>query len=146
MHIATYLVCELGGRKIEEPLAVKGRKKLWEKLAKDLTARESKWEGWDTQRRLPLSDQEVGFVFEELHRSKSSFPPHETLSRPTLIRWNLGEPLTVANCVVMSPEDARKHEDAFRNGQSAEEFWGSQVTRAVQRRRQEAEQWMDAIY
>jgi tRNA threonylcarbamoyladenosine dehydratase len=50
MHIATYLVCELGGRKVEEPLPVKGRRKLWEKLAKELTARESKWGGWDTQR------------------------------------------------------------------------------------------------
>ena len=57
-------------------------------------------------RRIPLSDQEVGFIFEELNRSKSSLPPYETLSRPTLVRWNLGEPLTVANCVVMSPQDA----------------------------------------
>ena len=44
-------------------------------------------------------------MFEELHRSKSSLPPYETLSKPTLVRWNLGEPLTVANCVVMSPKD-----------------------------------------
>jgi len=50
MHVVTYLVCELGGRKVEEPLPVKGRKKFWEKLAKELTARESKWGGWDTQR------------------------------------------------------------------------------------------------
>jgi hypothetical protein len=61
--------------------------------------------GMAWSRRLPLSDQEVGFVFEELHRSKSSLPPYESLSRPTLVRWNLGEPLSVANCVVMSSHD-----------------------------------------
>ena len=123
MHIATYLVCELGGRKVEEPLAVKGRRKLWEKLAKDLTAREAKWAGLDKQqyveifcmglsltfidRRIPLTDEEVGFVFEELHRSKSSLPPFESLSRPTLVRWNFDEPLSVKNCVVMSPPEVR---------------------------------------
>jgi hypothetical protein len=105
LHIATYLTCELGGRKIEEPLAVKGRKKLWEKLTKDLTARETKWAGLTEQIRIGLTDWEVGYIFEELHRSKGSLPPFESLSRPTLIRWDFGEKLSVKNCVVMSPQD-----------------------------------------
>lgn len=72
------------------------------------------WVGMGWNRRLPLSDQEVGFVFEELHRSKSSLPPYESLTRPTLVRWNLGEPLTVANCVVMSPQDVSTFEIWFK--------------------------------
>jgi hypothetical protein len=49
LHVSTYIVCELGGRKVEQPLAVKGRPKLWEKLAKDLTAREGRWKGLEKQ-------------------------------------------------------------------------------------------------
>lgn len=49
LHVATYITCDLGGRKIGEPLAVKGRRKLWEKLAKDLTARETRWLGLEKQ-------------------------------------------------------------------------------------------------
>jgi hypothetical protein len=124
LHVSTYVVCELGGRKVEQPLAVKGRPKLWEKLGKDLTAREGRWRGIEKQeyvnlsiylsylfdtklsyRRIPLTDEEVGYIFEELHRSKSCFPPYPSLSRPTLIRWNFDEPLSVVNCVVMSPQE-----------------------------------------
>lgn len=50
MHVATYVVCEIAGKGIEEPLPVKGRKKLYEKLAKDLTAREAKFWGYENQR------------------------------------------------------------------------------------------------
>lgn len=146
MHIATYLICELGGRKIEEPLAVKGRRKLWEKLAKDLTARETKWAGLEKQQRIPLTDEEVGFVFEELHRSKSSLPPFESLSRPTLVRWNFNEPLSVVNCVVMSPQEVAKHEEAYRNGQKPEDVWGPEVAAAVKRRRIEAQEWVRSVY
>jgi hypothetical protein len=39
-----------------------------------------------------------------------------------------------------------KHEEGFRNGQSAEELWGTEVASAVQRRRREAEEWIKAIY
>ncbi|KAG8813506.1 hypothetical protein FRC19_002381 [Serendipita sp. 401] len=146
MHVATYLVCELGGRTIKEPLAVKGRKKLWEKLAKDLTARETKWAGLEKQQRIPLTDQEVGFIFEELHRSKSSFPPFESLSRPTLVRWDFSKPLSVTNCVVMSTQEALKHEEGYRNGLSPVQVWGKEAVAAVQKRQLEATRWIDAIY
>lgn len=146
LHMATYLACELGGRRIEEPLAVKGRKKLWEKLAKDLTAREAKWNGWDKQQRLPMTDQEVGFVFEELHRSKSSLPPFESLSRPTLIRWNFDEPLSVVNCVVMGPKDVIRHEEGYREGKRPEEVWGEEAAKTVKKRRGEADEWVRSVY
>lgn len=43
LHVATYVICDLAGKPIEEPLPVKGRKKLYEKLVKDLSAREMKF-------------------------------------------------------------------------------------------------------
>lgn len=45
LHIATYILCDLAGRPILNPLAVRGRKKLYERLYKDLLHREEKLTG-----------------------------------------------------------------------------------------------------
>ncbi len=42
LHIATYVLCELAGRPIERPLPVRHRKKLYERMWKDLLHRESR--------------------------------------------------------------------------------------------------------
>lgn len=45
LHIATYVLCELAGKPISNPLPIKGRKKLYERLLRDLLRRESKLTG-----------------------------------------------------------------------------------------------------
>jgi tRNA threonylcarbamoyladenosine dehydratase len=45
LHIATYVLCELAGRPIERPLPVRHRKKLYERMWKDLLHRESRIAG-----------------------------------------------------------------------------------------------------
>lgn len=45
LHIATYILCDLAGKPILNPLATKNRKKLYEKLLRELSARESKRSG-----------------------------------------------------------------------------------------------------
>lgn len=42
LYIATYILCELAGKPILNPLAIKGRRKLYERLWKDLLHREEK--------------------------------------------------------------------------------------------------------
>jgi hypothetical protein len=42
LHIATYVLCELAGRPLERPLPVRHRKKLYERMWKDLLHRESR--------------------------------------------------------------------------------------------------------
>jgi tRNA threonylcarbamoyladenosine dehydratase len=42
LHIATYVLCEIAGRPIERPLPVRHRKKLYERMWKDLLHRESR--------------------------------------------------------------------------------------------------------
>jgi tRNA A37 threonylcarbamoyladenosine dehydratase len=42
LHIATYVLCELAGRPLERPLPMGHRKKLYERLWKDLLHRESR--------------------------------------------------------------------------------------------------------
>ena len=45
LHAATYILCELAGKPISNPLPIKGRKKLYERLLRDLLNRESKLTG-----------------------------------------------------------------------------------------------------
>jgi hypothetical protein len=41
LHIASYVLCEIAGRPLERPLPVRYRKKLYERMWKDLLHRES---------------------------------------------------------------------------------------------------------
>ena len=45
LNIATYVLCELAGKPIHNPLPVKGRKKFNERLYRDLHKREEKFLG-----------------------------------------------------------------------------------------------------
>lgn len=45
LHIATYILCELAGKPIVNPLPIKARRKLYERLWKDLLHREEKLVG-----------------------------------------------------------------------------------------------------
>jgi tRNA A37 threonylcarbamoyladenosine dehydratase len=45
LHIATYILCEMAGKPILNPLPIKNRKKLYERLLRDLLHRESKFVG-----------------------------------------------------------------------------------------------------
>jgi tRNA threonylcarbamoyladenosine dehydratase len=42
LHIATYVLCEIAGRALERPVPVRHRKKLYERMWKDLLHRESR--------------------------------------------------------------------------------------------------------
>ena len=42
LHAATYVLCELAGKPIANPLPVKNRRKLYEKMNRDLQLREQK--------------------------------------------------------------------------------------------------------
>ncbi|KAJ7059346.1 hypothetical protein C8F01DRAFT_1232347 [Mycena amicta] len=47
---------------------------------------------------------------DDIHRGRSVIPPHPVPVRPTLVRWNLSEGLTLENIVVMEQKEAAKHE------------------------------------
>ncbi|KIY49835.1 hypothetical protein FISHEDRAFT_65206 [Fistulina hepatica ATCC 64428] len=108
LNIATYIVCELAGSPIANPLPIKGRKKLYERLLRDLLNRERKLTGQDLN-RLPLDEDDVSFIFEDLHLGRSIIPPHEVPARPALVRWDASRPLSLENCVVMDHKEAEKH-------------------------------------
>jgi tRNA threonylcarbamoyladenosine dehydratase len=45
LHAATYVLCELAGKPIENPMPVKNRRKLYERLLRDLVVREGRLAG-----------------------------------------------------------------------------------------------------
>ncbi|KAF8654804.1 hypothetical protein AX16_003373 [Volvariella volvacea WC 439] len=140
LHIATYIICKLAEKPILNPLPIKGRKKLYERLLRDLIHRESKLTG-ESINKLPIDEDDVALIFEDIHRGRSVIPPHDVPTRPTLIRWDLAKPLTVDNCVVMEWKDAEKHVSSIK-GEAGETIaphlvWGDEVTKVVERRAQE---------
>ncbi|KAG5652651.1 hypothetical protein H0H81_004207 [Sphagnurus paluster] len=140
LHAATYILCDLAGKPILNPLAIKNRKKLYERLLRDLLHRESKLTG-QVINKLPIDEDDVSLIFEDVHRGRSVIPPHNVPARPTLTRWDVSRPLTVDNCVVMEFADAEKHSKECGTTQQPlsrpEEVWGSTVKKVVDRRAEE---------
>lgn len=91
--------------------------------------------------KLPIDEDDISLIFEDVHRGRSVIPPHNVPSRPVLVRWDIVKPLTVDNCVVMDFAEAEKH---YKESGSLEEpikrprdIWGNEVTHVVDRRAEE---------
>lgn len=54
LNIATYILCELAEKPIPNPLPIKARRKLYEKLLRDLQVREAKSTGTQIKYALYL--------------------------------------------------------------------------------------------
>ncbi|KAJ3756344.1 ubiquitin-protein ligase molybdopterin-converting factor [Lentinula raphanica] len=150
LHIATYILCELAGKPIMNPLPIKNRRKLYERLWKDLLHREQKILG-HTLNRIPLDEDDIGLIFEDIHRGRSVLPPHEVPTKPALVRWDLTRPLTLENCVVMEEKDTVKHVKAWhewaedKSMYSPAAVWGSEVEAVVAKRAKEIKKIQDWI-
>ncbi|ELU42354.1 ubiquitin-protein ligase molybdopterin-converting factor [Rhizoctonia solani AG-1 IA] len=115
------------------------RGKLYEKLARDLLNRENQVTGGGIS-KLPLSEQDVAYIFEDLHRGRSTIPPHSVLARPQLSRWNAKEPLTTSNCVVLSHQEAQLLQEHGGIGEEVVQrgLWPSETLEVVRVRQREA--------
>ncbi|KAJ7911835.1 hypothetical protein B0H13DRAFT_2327968 [Mycena leptocephala] len=71
------VLCELAGKPIANPLPIKTRRKLDERLLCDLQQREAKRAGPGTLvSRLPLDEDDIALLFADVHRGCSALPPH----------------------------------------------------------------------
>ncbi|KAF6751679.1 ubiquitin-protein ligase molybdopterin-converting factor [Ephemerocybe angulata] len=145
LNAASYILCEMAGKPINNPLPIKNRKKLYERMYRDLLRREEKLAG-EPLTRLPIDEDDVALVFEDLYRGRSAIPPHEVPARPTLVRWDYTKPLSVENCIVLDHKDAEKHFEAC-SGLAAErkqgvDLWGAETEEVVKRRAEEARKAM----
>ncbi|KAF8911348.1 hypothetical protein CPB85DRAFT_1375896 [Mucidula mucida] len=143
LHVATYIICELAGKPILNPLPIKNRRKVYEKLLRDLAKRESLLAGQELN-KLPIDEDDVAFIFEDVYRGRSVVPPHDVPARPTLIRWEMKNPLSLHNCVVMEYSDAEKHaQQCGTEGLSPLSIWGDGAQELVRRRAQEISRYIE---
>lgn len=105
-------------------------------------------------RKLPIDEQDVAYIYEELYRSgRSTVPPHAVVIKPQLSRWDVRLPLSVTNCVILSPADLATLDAADGIGENVE-WWnvngkegdgtrvsGDTVREVVASRRAEAREW-----
>ncbi|KZT08135.1 uncharacterized protein LAESUDRAFT_736059 [Laetiporus sulphureus 93-53] len=137
LSIASYILCELAGKPIANPLPVKGRKKFNERLYRDLLRHEQKLIG-HTLNKLPIDEDDIGLIFDDISRGRSVIPPHPVPSRPVLVRWDPKLPLTLDNCVPMEFNEAERHiAECYKSGKSPEEVWGADTAEIVRRRAEE---------
>ncbi|KAJ7649134.1 ubiquitin-protein ligase molybdopterin-converting factor [Mycena polygramma] len=136
LHIATYVLCELAGKPIANPLPIKNRRKVYDRLLRDLQQREAKRAGDGALvSRIPLDEDDVALLFEDIYRGRSVVPPHAVPVKPTLVRWDPAKPLALENVVVMDAAEAERHE---REG-GGPAVWGEEVQAVVRRRVEEVE-------
>ncbi|KAF8263085.1 hypothetical protein EI94DRAFT_1741809 [Lactarius quietus] len=107
LHIATYVLCELAGRPLERPLPVRHRKKLYERMWKDLLHRESRIARKQIN-TLPLTTLEIALLYEDFALGRSIVPPQAACVRPALVRWDPCAPLNLENCVVAEFKEAER--------------------------------------
>ncbi|TFY69591.1 hypothetical protein EVG20_g3087 [Dentipellis fragilis] len=112
LHIATYIICYISGKPLERPLPVRHRKKVYDKLSKELLRREERIAGTvigpSTRRKLPLPSSDIAILFEDISLARSVVPPHVVCARPALLRWDPSKPLSLENCIVAEEEEVDK--------------------------------------
>lgn len=158
LHIATYILCDLAGKPILNPLPVRHRKKLYERMLRDLLHREEKLTCTQIN-KLPIDEDDVSLIFEDIHRGRAVQPPFLVPARPTLVRWDLRKPVAPENVIVMEHTDAEDHlakciprsgngEPVLIQGVSARDpvdAWSAEVVSAVRSRIEEvrkAREWI----
>ncbi|KAF7317723.1 tRNA threonylcarbamoyladenosine dehydratase [Mycena kentingensis (nom. inval.)] len=151
LHAATYVLSELAGKPIPNPLPVKNRKKIYERMLREFQVRENRRAGMEPglQERMPMDEDDVSFLLEDVHRGRSVVPPHPVPIRPTLVRWNPAEGVRLENVVVMESSEAAWHETGiFEERKTPVELWGEEVDELQRNRRDEvrrALEWVETL-
>ncbi|KAH9995906.1 hypothetical protein BJV74DRAFT_945123, partial [Russula compacta] len=122
LHIATYVLCELAGRPLERPLPVRHRKKLYERMWKDLLHRESRIARKQIN-TLPLTTADIALLYDDFALGRSIVPPHAACVRPALIRLDPRAPLSLENCVVAEMKEVERAAEGVFAVTTSEGLW-----------------------
>ncbi|EJD39227.1 hypothetical protein AURDEDRAFT_116185 [Auricularia subglabra TFB-10046 SS5] len=149
LHIATFVVSDLARRPIANPLPVRHRRKLYEKCFKELVRVETRLAGATEGVRLPITEDDVGFVLDDLHRGRSVVAPHHAVpARPAVVRWDPRAPPGLRNAVLMEKDEAARHvrevleDPALDVRERLVQVWGRETVALVERRWKE----VDALF
>ncbi|KAF7728889.1 hypothetical protein EC973_005284 [Apophysomyces ossiformis] len=131
MAIATFIILKLAEFPWFEPLPIKLREGLYQRMHRDLMAREGKY--YDNK-ICPLDPRDVAYVFEEMWHGKSILSgPQDRLA---LVRWDRSKPLSYVNTVCFSKAEAAAHEQ-LPTGTDLRQQYGDDVFNFVTKRFEE---------
>ncbi|KAJ7303605.1 hypothetical protein DFH08DRAFT_976949 [Mycena albidolilacea] len=82
LHIVTHVLSERTGKPLANPLASQNLRELYERMLRDLQAKEAE----TLVGRLPLDEDDVALLFEDVHRGRSVVPPHAVPVKPSVMR------------------------------------------------------------
>lgn len=120
-------------------MEIKSRRKVWSSLERSLGAIEQRFTNAEYIPKLPISTDDLGYIFEDLNYGRGTFPPHAVLPKPVAVRWDPKRELGVDNIVIMAAKDAEKHEqECLKGGKDAVDVWGAEAVSMVNRRVVEA--------
>lgn len=120
-------------------MEIKGRRKQWQSLERSLGAIEQRITAAQYIPKLPVTQDDLGYIFEDLNYGRSTFPPHAVLPKPIAVRWDVTRPVAVDNIVIIGTKEAERHEkECLMEGKSVLDVWGQEVVDLVARRFAEA--------
>ncbi|KAH8930707.1 hypothetical protein BT69DRAFT_1234879 [Atractiella rhizophila] len=144
--IAAYIVCNIAdwGR-AKEWLVVRNRPKVYDKCWGRLKGAEQKLgnsqEGGDPK---GVTKEELIYVYEEVFVGRSAVDRTCIPIKPTILRWDVGQPLSWSNLVLLERNEAEKHEkEHYKAGLPLEHVWGVEIVDRVRRRLEEEKRWRE---
>lgn len=141
---ATHVLTSIAGYPTEYSPG-KMRSKLYSELRSNLAGLESRLRNNAKHIRVPLNENDIGYIVEEVFRGKSVVSGHST--RLALMRWEKipgeakGEedyPLRIEDLVLMTKEEAARHEkEVLKGDKNPGDVWSKQVLERVQTAKRE---------
>ncbi|KAG0013194.1 hypothetical protein BGZ81_001168 [Podila clonocystis] len=134
MSMATFITCKIGGWPMD-PLPIKLREGLYQRIHRDLKVREGRLEP-DVE-TIALDRRDVGYVIEEIWRGKSAIS--KSMDKIGLCRWKQSEPLTLQNVVLLTKSELDRHVKLPLDADLVQEYGQDVVDFVESRFKEEAE-------
>lgn len=162
LSIAAFVLCDIASKEklmmTMEPLQTKIKRRMAEKMMKDLEASERAYpssaragakddvERFHAKGRLvPFLLDDVLYLNHEVFHSRSVVPPFDSVSNGVLVRWDSTLPLSYQNVALLTREQAKTHTaEVLKKGKSPVGFWGAEATQ-MWRQRMEEERWYSRL-
>ncbi|TIA98984.1 hypothetical protein E3P96_03011 [Wallemia ichthyophaga] len=144
---STHILLSLAGKEDYAPLPVKNRPKLYEKVFRDFHKKEGKPTVYGSNEPICIDVNQVGYILDEIYNAKSALPPHNTLSRPALVRWDTSKPLSITNLAAMEYKDAQHHYGSLLSQCEGSGLlvWGQEAQDYFTRKSKEVEKDLKAL-
>lgn len=168
LQIATYILLDVSGKPLVDCAEIKFRRKLYQTLERGLSEREGRLRlrarsagdaegegdgeggapgggggggggaGIQQQGKLPVNQDDIGLIFDDINHGRSSLPPYGILAKANMIRWDGALDVREDNLVVMSTQDAARHErECLVGGKAVRDVWGEEAVEHIRKKSEE---------